>query len=64
MKRLIPYITFAFLTSFTVATSSPILAGGCNRQMNNIDKIKCSENNTKCQTEKAEKSISKETVES
>ena len=55
MKRLIPYIAFAFLTGFTVTSSLPVMAGGCSSNMNKTAEIKCAEDDIECQTEKAEK---------
>ena len=55
MKRLFPYITFACLAGFTITTSLPIMAGGCSSQMNKKAEIKCAEDDTECQIDKAEK---------
>ena len=55
MKRLIPYIAFAFLTGFTVTSSLPVMAGGCSSNMNKTAEIKCAEDDINCQKEKAEK---------
>tara|TARA_Y100000739_G_C20456549_1_gene394789 strand:- start:165 stop:359 length:195 start_codon:yes stop_codon:yes gene_type:complete len=54
MKRLIPYIAFACLTSFTTLSGLPVLAGGCSNHMNEKAEIKCAEDDTECQTEKGE----------
>tara|TARA_Y100000994_G_scaffold43798_1_gene34260 strand:+ start:210 stop:404 length:195 start_codon:yes stop_codon:yes gene_type:complete len=55
MKTLISYIAFAGLTSFTATSGLPVMAGGCSSHMNKKTEIKCSEYDTECQTEKAEK---------
>ena len=55
MKRLIPYLAFACLTSFTATSGLPVMAGGCSNHMNKKAEIKCAEDDTKCQIEKAEK---------
>ena len=55
MKRLISYIAFACLTSFTATNALPTMAGGCSSHMNKKAEIKCAEDDTECQTEKAEK---------
>jgi len=55
MKRLFPYIAFACLTGFTATTGLPVIAGGCSSQMNKKVEIKCAENDTECQAEKASK---------
>tara|TARA_B100001093_G_scaffold491182_1_gene531005 strand:+ start:610 stop:804 length:195 start_codon:yes stop_codon:yes gene_type:complete len=55
MKRLIPYISFACLTTFTAINALPVIAGGCSRNVNKIAEIKCAEDDIECQAEKAEK---------
>ena len=55
MKRLFPYMAFACLTGFTVTTGLPVIAGGCSSHMNKKAEIICAEDDTECQTEKAEK---------
>ena len=55
MKRLIPYIAFACLTGFAATTGLPVMAGGCSSHMNKKSEIKCAENDTECQAEKASK---------
>ena len=55
MKRIFPYITFAFLTGFTATNVLPVLAGGCSSHMNKKAEIKCAEDDAECQIEKAEK---------
>ena len=64
MKKFIPYIAFACLTGFTATNGLPVMAGGCSSHMNKTAKIKCAEDDTECQTEKAEKFDLKETVKS
>ena len=54
MKRLFPYIAFACLTGFTATTGLPVIAGSCTSHMNKKTEIQCAENDTECQTEKAE----------
>ena len=55
MKRLLPYIAFACLTGFTATSGLPVIAGGCNSHINKKVEIKCTEDDTECQIEKAEK---------
>ena len=55
MKRIIPYIAFLCLTGFTATNGLPVIAGGCNSQMNKKAEIKCAEDDIECQTEKAER---------
>ena len=55
MTKLVPYITFAFLTVFTATTGLPVMAGACSSHMNKKAEIKCAENDTECQAEKASK---------
>ena len=64
MKRLIPYIAFACLTGFTATSGLPVMAGGCNSKMNKKEEIKCAEDDTECQTEKAEKFELNKTIRS
>ena len=54
MKRLIPYIAFACLTGFTATSDLPVMASGCSSHMNKKAEIKCTEDDTECQIEKAE----------
>ncbi len=55
MKNFIPYIAFACLTGFTATTGLPVMAGACSSHMNKKAEIKCVEDDTECQIEKAEK---------
>ena len=64
MKRLIPYIAFACLTGFTATSGLPVMAGGCSSHMNKKAKIECSEDDTECQAEKAEKFKLNKTIRS
>ena len=64
MKRLFPYIVFACLTGFTATTGLPVMAVGCNSHMNKKAEIKCAEDDTECQTEKAEKFDLKDSLKS
>ena len=64
MKRLIPYIAFACLTGFTATTGLPVMSGGCNSHINKKAEIKCAEDDTECQTEKAEKFDLKDSLKS
>ena len=64
MKRFFPYIAFACLTGFTATSGLPVMAGGCNSHMNKKAEIKCAENDTECQSEKASKFDLKESLKS
>ena len=64
MKRLFPYIAFACLTGFTATTGLPVIAGSCSSHMNKKAEIKCAEDDTECQTEKAEKFDLKDALKS
>ena len=55
MKRFIPYIAFACLTAFTASSGLPVMAGGCSSNMNKKVEVTCAEEDTECQTKKAEK---------
>ena len=64
MRRIIPYIAFLCLTGFTATSGLPVMANGCNGNMNKTAENKCAENDTECQTEKAEKFEINKTVRS
>ena len=64
MKRLIPYIAFACLAGFTATSGLPVMSGGCSIHMNKKAEIKCVEDDTECQPEKAEKFELNKTVRS
>ena len=64
MKKFIPYITFACLTGFTATSTLPIIAGGCSSHINKKAEIKCADDDTECQTEKAEQFELNKTVRS
>ena len=64
MKRIFPYIAFACLTGFTATTGLPVIAGSCSSHMNKKAEIKCAEDDTKCQTEKADKFNLKDSLKS
>ena len=64
MKKIIPYITFFCLTGFAVTSSLPLMAGTCSSHMNKKEDIKCAEDDTDCQTEKAEKFELNKTIRS
>ena len=64
MKRFFPYIAFACLTGFTATSGLPVMAGGCNSHMNKKAEIKCAENDTECQAEKASKFDLKDSLKS
>ena len=55
MRRFIPYIAFFCLTGFTATSGLPLMASGCNSHMNKKADIECAEDDTECQTEKAER---------
>ena len=55
MKKFFTYIAFACLTGFTATTVLPVLAGSCSSHLNKKTEIKCAEEDTECQSEKAEK---------
>ena len=64
MKRLIPCVAFACLTGFTATSGLPVMAGGCSSQINKKAEIKCTEDDTECQTEKSGKFELNKTVRS
>ena len=64
MTRIISYIAFIYLTGFSATNGLPVMAGGCNSHMNKKAEIECAEDDTECQTEKAEKFELNKTIES
>ena len=64
MKRIITYITFACLTGLTSTSGINVMAGGCNSHMNKSVEIKCAEDDSECQTEKAAKFELNKTIRS
>ena len=55
MRKIIPYIAFFCLTGFTATRGLPLMAGSCSSHMNKKANIICTEDDTECQSEKAEK---------
>ena len=55
MRRIIPYIAFLCLTGFTATSDLQVMANGCNSHINKKAEIECTEDDTECQIEKAEK---------
>ena len=64
MRKLIPYIAFACLTSFTATSGLAVIAGGCNSHINKTVDINCTEDDIECQTKKAVNSRVDKTVSS
>ena len=64
MTRIIPYIAFLCLTGITATSGLPVMAGGCNSHINKKAEIKCAEDDTECQAEKAEKFELNKTIRS
>tara|TARA_B100000886_G_scaffold230236_1_gene160627 strand:- start:305 stop:499 length:195 start_codon:yes stop_codon:yes gene_type:complete len=64
MKKFISYIAFASLIGFTATSGLPVMAGGCSSHMNKKAEIKCAEDDTECQIEKAEKFDLKDSLKS
>ncbi|MDC3028968.1 hypothetical protein OA189_01385 [Prochlorococcus sp. AH-716-P20] len=52
------------MTGFTATSGFPVMAGGCNSHMNKKAEIECTEDDTECQTEKAEKFELNKTIRS
>ena len=53
--KIIPYIAFLCLTGFTATSGLSVMAAGCNSHMNKKAETICAEDDTECQTEKADK---------
>ncbi len=64
MKKIILYLAFLSLTGFTTTSGLQVMAGGCSSQMEKKAEIKCTEDDTECQTEKAENFELNKTVRS
>ena len=64
MRRIIPYISFLCLTGFTATSGLPLIAGSCSSHINKKSDIKCVDDDTECQTEKAEKFELNKTIRS
>ena len=64
MRRIILYLAFLCLTGFTATNNLPVMAGGCNNHMNKKAEIECTDDDTVCQTEKAEKFELNKTIKS
>ena len=54
MKRFIPYIAFACLSSFTAINGLPVIAKGCSSHLNKNKEINCSKDDIDCQSEQVE----------
>ena len=64
MSKIIPYIALLCLSGFTATSGLPVMAGGCNSHINKKAEVECTEDDTECQTEKAEKFELKKTLRS
>ena len=64
MRKIIPYIAFFCLPGFTATSSLPLMAGSCSSHMNKKADIKCADNDTECQTKRAEKLELNKTIRS
>ena len=62
MRKIIPYLAFFCLTGLTATSNSPLMAGSCSSHINKKADVKCAEDDTECQTEKAEKFESNKTI--
>ena len=54
MKNLLPFITFAFITAFSVTSGLPVMAGGCSSHSKKTSEIKCDKDDKECQTKNTE----------
>ena len=64
MKNLLPFMTFGFLTAFSVTSSLPVIAGGCTSHSDKASEIKCDKDDKECQTKNAEKFDLKKSINS
>ena len=64
MRKLLPFITFTCLTSFSIASNLPVMAGNCSSHRNKVTEIKCGKDDTECQAENTDKFDPKESIKS
>ena len=64
MRKIIPYIALLCWTGLTTTSGLQVIAGGCNSHMNKKVEINCTEDDTECQSEKAEKFELNKTIRS
>ena len=64
MSKIFPYIALFGLTGLTATSGLPLMAGSCSSHMNKKADIICAEDDTECQTEKAEKFELNKTIRS
>ena len=55
MRKLLPFIAFTCLTSFSAINAFPVMAGGCSSHRNKVNEIKCDKDDKECQTKNTEK---------
>ena len=55
MKRLIPYLAFAFITGALATNYLPVFAGRCSTNINKKTINQCAEEDMDCLSENAEK---------
>ena len=55
MKKIIPFLAFVCLTSFTATSGLPVIASSCRSHQNKTAEIKCAEDDIDCQNTKVEK---------
>ena len=48
MKKIITYITFAFLTGSAISITTPIIAGSCSNHNFKNEQKECSKEDIKC----------------
>tara|TARA_B100000212_G_C26938819_1_gene349315 strand:- start:22 stop:216 length:195 start_codon:yes stop_codon:yes gene_type:complete len=64
MKKFIPLVAFACLSSFFSMNGLSAIAGGCSGNHNKSAKIECAKDDIDCQKEKADKLNFKNAVKS
>ena len=50
MRNLLSFTTFICLTTFSVTSGLPVMAGGCSDHTNKASEIKCDKDDKECQT--------------
>ena len=64
MKKLLPFITFTWLTAFSVTGDLPVMAGGCSSPSNKASEMKCDKDDKECQIKNSEKFDLKQAIKS
>ena len=64
MRKLLPFITFACLASFSAISDLPLMAGGCSSHRNKTTEINCDKEDKECKTKNTKKFDLSEAIKS